>query len=255
MSVPHIFISPHLDDIALSCGGLVQRLVRSGEPVTVVSVCTADAPAEQPLSAAARHVHWEWQLGEQPYAKRRAEDEAACRLLGAHAIHLNLLDAVYRRDDEGHSLYERDFIGIPVNPLDWQRHALSLSAALWSVLKPHQTSLRAYCPMAVGRHVDHAIVRRVIEVLVPAAQIQYYEDYPYADQPEALEKEIAGLNEAHPLQLALDENEIAARIAAIGCYPSQLFALFQQAETMPARVRGYIARAGGERYWGRAAQS
>ena len=251
----HFFISPHLDDIALSCGGLAYRLARSGEQVTVVSVCTADALAGQALSAAAKHVHWEWQLGEQPYAKRRAEDGNACAALGAHAIHLNLLDAVYRRDDKGNSLYERDFIGIPVNPLDWQRHALALSAKLWAVLAPHQANLRVYCPMAVGRHVDHSIVRRVIEVLLPADKINYYEDYPYADKPEALQQELASMKDATPLTVALDENEIAVRISAIACYPSQLFALFQQAETMPARVRAYIERAGGERYWTSAAKN
>ncbi len=248
-TVPHFFISPHLDDIALSCGGLVHRLAHSGEQVTVVSVCTADVAAGQPLSAAAKHVHWEWQLGEQPYANRRAEDAHACAALGAHTIHLNLLDAVYRRDDNRNSLYERDFIGIPVNPLDWQDHVLALSAKLWAVLSPHQANLRVYCPMAVGRHVDHSIVRRVVEVLLPAAQISYYEDYPYADKPEALVRELAELKGATPLQVVLVESEIAARIAAIACYPSQLFALFQQAETMPERVRAYIARAGGERYW------
>lgn len=245
----HFFISPHLDDIALSCGGLVHRLALAGEAVTVVSVCTADVATGLPLSAAAKHVHWEWQLGEQPYAKRRAEDIAACVALGAKAIHLNLLDAVYRRDDAGHSLYERDFIGIPVNSLDWQAHALALSAKLWEVLAPHKANLRVYCPLAVGRHVDHSVVRRVIEVLWPAEQITYYEDYPYADKPDALQRELDQLPDTKAIQVVLSEDEIDARIGAIACYPSQQFALFQQAETMPARVRAYIERAGGERYW------
>jgi LmbE family N-acetylglucosaminyl deacetylase len=249
----HFFVSPHLDDIALSCGGLVHRLVGSGEAVTVVSVCTGDAPIGQALSAAAKHVHWEWQLGDQPYAHRRAEDLAACASLGATAIHLNLLDAVYRCDDTGQPLYERDFIGIPVNLLDWQRHALMLSAKLWAVLAPHQSNLRVYSPLAVGRHVDHSLVRRVLEVLLPAQQITYYEDYPYADKPDALQREVDGLQDAAhsaiPLRFDLSEAEIGARIAAIACYPSQMFALFQKAEAMPERVRAYVARAGGERYW------
>ncbi|NJM40677.1 MAG: hypothetical protein HC853_07865 [Anaerolineae bacterium] len=148
--MPHFFISPHLDDIALSCGGFVHRLARAGEAVTVVSVCTADVTADSPLSAAAKHVHGEWQLGEQPYAQRRAEDMAACAALGANAIHLNLLDAVYRRDNAGQSLYERDFIGIPVNPFDWQGHALALNAKLWETLAPHKEDLRVYCPLGGG---------------------------------------------------------------------------------------------------------
>jgi hypothetical protein len=51
------------------------------------------------------------------------------------------------------------------------------------------------------------------------------------------------------LPIQLDEIAIAARIDAIASYPSQMFALFEQAESMPQRVRAYIERAGGERYW------
>jgi len=245
----HFFISPHLDDIALSCAGMVQRLVREGQSVSIVTVCTADRPLETlaPLSAAAQHVHWEWQLGEQPYAHRRAEDARACAALGATCIHLGLLDAVYRHAPDGQPLYERDFIGIPVNPADWQHHALQTSARLWAVLAPHQHDLRVYGPLAVGRHVDHSIVRQVLEVLVPREALAYYEDYPYADQPTALAQETQ--SGFVPETVALTEAEIEMRVQTIARYPSQLFALFQQAETMPARVRNYIERAGGERYW------
>ncbi|NJM41702.1 MAG: hypothetical protein HC853_13565, partial [Anaerolineae bacterium] len=84
---------------------------------------------------------------------------------------------------------------------------------------------------------------------LPSEQISYYEDYPYADKPEALQRELEALPNAQAMQVVLSEDEIDARINAIACYPSQLFALFQQAETMPARVRAYIERACGERYW------
>ena len=247
----HFFISPHLDDIALSCAGTVHRLVGEGQPVSIVTLCTADRPLDTPapLSAAAKHVHWEWQLGDQPYAHRRAEDVRACAALGATCVHLGLLDAVYRHASDGTPLYERDFIGIPVNPADWQDHALQASANLWAVLAPHQSNMRVYGPMAVGRHVDHSIVRQVLDVLVPREALSYYEDYPYADRPEALAQETSAdfVSET----VALTEAEIEVRIQTIARYSSQLFALFQQAETMPARVRSYIERAGGERYWRR----
>jgi hypothetical protein len=49
--------------------------------------------------------------------------------------------------------------------------------------------------------------------------------------------------------VALSDADIAARIEAIGLYPSQQFALFEDATTMPGKVRAYVRDAGGERYW------
>ena len=186
-------------------------------------------------------------MGEQPYAHRRAEDARACAALGAQAIHLGLLDAVYRHDEDGRPHYERDFMGIDVNPLDWIGHARQVRSKLEDVLGEGAGDQRVYGPLAIGRHVDHSIVRQVLESLVPREALWYYEDYPYADQPDALAQ--ASLTNLVSETFVLTEAEIDARIQAISQYPSQLFALFQQAETMPARVRGYIERAGGERYW------
>ena len=42
----HIFISPHPDDAALSCGGLIASLRELGQAVTIVSVFTAGADAD-----------------------------------------------------------------------------------------------------------------------------------------------------------------------------------------------------------------
>ena len=44
----HLFISPHLDDVVLSCGGYIHRLTTSGEKVVIVTVIAADVPAGRP---------------------------------------------------------------------------------------------------------------------------------------------------------------------------------------------------------------
>ena len=46
--IVHLFISPHLDDVVLSCGGYIHRLTTSGEKVVIVTVITADVPAGRP---------------------------------------------------------------------------------------------------------------------------------------------------------------------------------------------------------------
>lgn len=241
-----LFVSPHLDDIALSCGGFVSRLAVHGQLIRIATVCTADAPAGQALSEAAQHVHWEWQLGEQPYARRREEDVAACASLGAQPVHLGLLDAVYRHDGQGQPLYTRDFIGGHVREYDWQHYFPALKAAL---REPVRRARHIFCPLAIGGHVDHVLVRRAVEELADEeALLRYYEDFPYA--AKAVEFENRPVTEGlTPNLVQLSEKEIKARIEAIACYPSQMFALFEQAGDMPARVRNYIARTGGERYW------
>ncbi|HQX76124.1 MAG TPA: PIG-L family deacetylase [Thermoflexales bacterium] len=247
-----IFLSPHLDDIALSCGGRVKRMTAQGREVVIATLCTADAPTNRPLSAAAQRVHKEWQLGDQPYAARRAEDQRACAALGAKAIHLNLLDAIYRFDEAGQPLYTDQFIGVQPHPYDVARQLPALKAALHAFLAARPREL-VYAPMAVGGHVDHTLTRAAAEAVVPAARLRYYEDYPYAGWTSArmkpaytLDKKSAGLR---PHRLRLTEDEIAARVSAIACYASQMAALFGSAAAMPPAVRQYISSVKGERYW------
>ena len=240
-----LFVSPHLDDIALSCGGLVRRLASRGQQVAIATVCTADRPAGQPLSVAAQHVHGEGQLGDvQPYAVRRREDEAACAILGAEPIHLGLLDAIYRHDDAGAPLYPRDFIGGQVAEHDWQRFFPQIKTAL----RPHlRRSQVIYAPLTIGGHVDHVLVRQAVEESAGDTPVMFFEDYPYASKTDWRNSGVTmGLA---PSPQVLNEDEIAARINAISQYPSQMFALFERAETMPEKVRRYIRLAGGETYW------
>ena len=116
-----------------------------------------------------------------------------------------------------------------------------------------------YCPLTAGGHVDHVIARHAVEQLCPAQQITYYEDYPYAQKDASALAKLLGdgsqegddrsMWRSHLVELTPEE--IEARIAAIACYGSQMFAVFGDAASMPQRVREYIARTGGERYWER----
>jgi LmbE family N-acetylglucosaminyl deacetylase len=247
-----LFVSPHLDDIALSCGGYAHRLAHSGEQVLIATLCTADAPAGQPLSPAAQHEHWQWQLGEQPYQFRRQEDARMVAVLGAQPVHLGLLDAIYRHDDNGVPLYEgKQFMGGQVHPWDLAHQLPAVLKALQGVLDDYHPQ-RVFCPLTAGGHVDHIIARQAVEQLCDVRTLAYYEDYPYAQKDTTA---LAGLlrhdQNWRPMLIQLSEEEIETRIAAIHCYQSQLFAVFGDASTMPARVREYIASTGGERYWER----
>ncbi len=248
----HLFLSPHLDDIALSCAGLVHQLARAGERVTIAVVCTGDTPKDIALSEAARHVHWEWQLGEDnPYAARRAEDIAACEAFGVAPLHLGFLDAVYRHDPLGQPLYTRNFIGGAVHDFDWRTTYFALAAKLRIATAG---ATRVYCPLAIGGHVDHVLVRSAAETALPGG-LTYYEDYPYAQKiaSGALpQQDLSALTRGlRPTLVKLQESDVLARIELIGRYRSQQFALFEEVASMPTKVRAYIEAAGGERYYAR----
>ncbi len=257
----HLFFSPHLDDIALSCAGLVGRLVRDGQRVIMATFCTADYEGPFALSPAAEHEHRQWQLGSRPYHYRRAEDKQAADLLGAEALHLGLLDAIYRYDDAGQPLYTgKQFMGGHVHPHDWDAFYPQVIDTVQQVLLAAGEDARMYCPLSIGGHVDHVIVRRAVEQACDPTCVVYYEDYPYAGKDAgALKPYLEQAGSAwHPVLIRLTDEEIERRIAAIACYRSQLFALFSElpggALAMPAHVRGYIAHVGGERYWQRTIQ-
>jgi LmbE family N-acetylglucosaminyl deacetylase len=243
----HLFVSPHLDDVALSCGGLVNQLSQQGERVVVATICTANTPRDRDLSDAAERVHQEWQLGDDnPYRFRREEDFEACARLGAETVHLDLLDAVYRHAPDGSPLYTHDFIGGQVREFDWRTQYFNIIARLRQHVRG---ATRVFCPLALGGHVDHALARRAVESL--GVRVTYYEDYPYAQRIE--KGEMIGdkkvFQNLKSEMVTLNPQDIQTRIHAIACYRSQMFALFGDERAMPQHVREYVALGGGERYW------
>lgn len=232
MSAPVIVVSPHLDDAALSCGGGIARLSGAGVPVTVVTVFTADQPPGAPLSALARRSHASWSVGNQPFAVRRTEDFAALRILGAEAKHLGLLDAMYRRSSWGDELYKDPLA--PLTPHDVKYFLPLLIKTLSHAISAAVPETRIFCPAGTGGHVDHVLVRRAVEQLIEGEMIVRYDEYPYSARPGAAPTVVATADAWTTGVLPLSGKEIDTRIAAIGCYASQLRGLFP---SEPERLR------------------
>jgi LmbE family N-acetylglucosaminyl deacetylase len=268
-----IFVSPHLDDAALSCGGAIAHLVGAGVRVTVVTVFTADQPGGEPISPLARRVHASWDAGDRPFSARHDEDLAAMQLLGARPEHLGLLDAIYRRSASGEALYG-DPLGTPAAE-DVEHFLPRLVAELGVSAVGASPQARVFCPEATGDHVDHILVRRAVEQVVDAKRIVYYSEYPYSARRGVSAGGVVGAA-AHTLPLTAEE--LDARIRALGCYASQLRGLFPSEaerlreiasarlpivgrhlarpadiaasrERMATAVRSDVAALGGERYW------
>jgi len=172
-SAPWIFLSPHLDDAAYSCGGLISRQVRDGLDVAIWTVFTASPP--QRLSAFAERFHTVWGIDGDPMVWRKGEDRASCGILGASYFHLGFQDVVHRWSDAaGNWLYTSDQqVTARVHPVD-AALVHDLADRLRATLPENATVV---CPLAFGDHVDHQITRLAAERV--GRDLAYYADYPY----------------------------------------------------------------------------
>lgn len=245
-----IYLSPHLDDAALSCGGQIFVQTRAGKRVLVVTVA-AGAPQTEVRSPFAQFMHHNWGLtADEVIGARQAEDAAACARLGAETLHWPLPDCIYRLHPQtGEPLYTSDAaIFGPVHPAETP---LVAQLAGWMAALP--PSGRVVAPLTLGHHVDHQLTRAAAVQCFGDA-LYYYEDYPYVQRrPEELAQLLVPAGAWHPQTIPLDDEAIQARVDACLAYRSQLGVLFGSADTMVARIRQQIAASGGERLWRRAA--
>lgn len=257
---PHVYLSPHLDDAVLSCGGLIYHQVRVGRRPLVVTLFAGRPPAGVELSDFARSLHTLWGDPEDVMVTRWAEDQAALAASGADYLRLNYPDCIYRGrgqaggsdpgGDSGWYYASEEALFGPVHPAE-QRLPAELAATLSEFIPPGD-DVMLYAPLAVGNHVDHQLAFATACILRGQGwRVRFYEDYPYVETNGALSAALTARGAgAWPMSvMSLDEDDLAARIQAIACYASQLEVLFGDAGAMPERVRDYVTRIGGERLW------
>jgi LmbE family N-acetylglucosaminyl deacetylase len=228
----HLYLSPHLDDAVISCGGLIAQQAANGELVSVLTVCAGDPPPG-PLSPFARELHERWGESSSPIAVRRAEDRMACGRLDAVVVHLDIPDAIYRRGPEGELLYtsESEILG-PVHMKE--QGLIKHLAGLLEEQCPAE--FRIYCPLGVGGHVDHRITRRAAECL--KVRLWYYHDLPYAARGEILPPEFR-LPPEKEITCLLSSGEIDAWAAAVAMYQSQLSTFWTDMQALHRELRDY----------------
>lgn len=238
----HLYISPHFDDVALSCGGQLFRHTAVGDTVLVVTLTAADPP-HGPLSETVESIHQRWanSLGKSPksmVAQRRAEDREAFDILRADVLHLPFLDCIYRAGPDGSPLYPgpMDMFGA-LNPGD--EHFVGNLVKAFTAL-PEASAY--YLPLGVGGHIDHRLARRAGEQAFD--DVGYYEDYPYTEIPGALAMVLppAERDQWTAETIWLTETALAAKTDAIGQYRSQLSSFFVDLDDMVAKLRAEGAR-------------
>src|SRR5579872_1378509 len=94
-----IYLQPHFDDAALSCGGAIALQAATGNRVLVITIFGGVPPAGFSPSAFAIQIQEKMGLGldaAEAVRHRREEDAAAAGTLRTDALWLDYLDAVYR---------------------------------------------------------------------------------------------------------------------------------------------------------------
>ena len=244
-----VYLSPHLDDAALSCGGRIAGEVARGERILVATCFTADEPAEPPSALAADLRRW-WSLpAGEVMARRRAEDREACARLGVEPLHLDLAEAPYRLGAEASPHYAAlaALFGEP-DAAD----AAALGPRLERTLRELPPHRRLLAPLAVGGHVDHRLVRAAVERVAP--QSAFYEEFPYSEWKWfAVRRALGSPRDWTPETAPSTPAAFERQVHAILAYASQVPAMFRTEARLRKQLRRHHRRTNGERIWRRAA--
>lgn len=235
----HIYLQPHFDDAALSCGGAIRQQTEWGQHVLVITVFGGTPPEGFQPSGFARQNSQIMSLPEQPAAAvnaRRAEDEAALGLLGADVLWLDYLDAIYRGTPASYQSNEGLFgpVGQGDLKLDEDLGALFLTIAERAPLAAF------YAPLGVGHHVDHQLVCSAADRLAQRKiNVKFFEDFPYVSRPGALEARQNELSIPMEYELTEISGQIRDKEEAVALYKSQVPQLFSTEDNMRQALRAY----------------
>lgn len=245
-----LYLSPHLDDAILSCGGIIWEQIHSGDKVTILTICAGDPPKGE-LSPFATLLHTFWQTGPEAVQIRRQEDAQACQLLGASYKHLDIPDCIYRFDSSSNNTGKENRLFFytssealfkAIHPLD-----KSLINQLMQQLKkeiPADTNIVS--PLAIGNHVDHQITRAAAEKL--GVELSYYADYPYvSDKPQVL-NDLQSQGWACN-KITISESAIKSWVNAVSAYQSQIATFWTDLDEMEKGLRAYYKRMDGICLW------
>ena len=228
-----LFLSPHLDDVAFSCGGLLAQLGDAGWRTVMATAFTRSMPNPTGFALACQT-----DKGLAPdvdyMALRREEDRAAAAILGTEPRWLDLPEAPHRGYHSASALF-----GPLLDEDDIWRPLAALLAALLTELRPDLI----LAPQGLGSHVDHRHLITAVLALANPPPLAFYRDAPYAirNQSAPLDARLAGL----PSCAAGISDGLDRRVASSCAYASQIGFQFGGPAALDQTLRAFAATEGG----------
>lgn len=238
-----IYLSPHLDDAALSAGGWIYDQTRAGFDVEIWTIMCG-FPKTRKLSPFAEYLHNQWGMSSarEVVGGRRIEDKNAASILGAKARHFDFLDCIYRQDKNGDWLYYSIFVDPLPGEADLPRR---IAEAISARLRPDDQLI---CQLGIGKHVDHVTARLAAERL--GRPLHYVADIPYLfDYPKHLTPKTAGLKRKVE---RVSRAGLRAWKEAVLAYESQIPMLFKNPGRMRKLINAHSLKFGGMPIWRKA---
>ena len=240
-----IYLAPHLDDAALSCGGQIFKHTKQGANILIVTIMAGDAPHDVTTGHAVE-LHERWELEKEVVAARRDEDIMASKILGADFAHWQIPDCVYRTIPNRKELYYSTWSEIIGSVHPQEQDLIHQISQQFASLPP---ASQIFAPLTVGNHVDHQIVRQAAEICFKG-NLYYYEDYPYVQSEGAIEAVIPANSKVwQSVEISLSAMAIQKKAEAITAYQSQLSTFFTDAQDLMKQLTTYANQVGGERIW------
>ena len=228
-----LFLSPHLDDVAFSCGGLLAQLGDAGWRTVMATAFTRSVPNPAGFALACQT-----DKGLAPdvdyMALRRAEDRAAATILGTEPRWLDLPEAPHRGYHSALALF-----GPVLDGDDIWRPLTNLLADLLAELRPDLL----FGPQGLGNHVDHRQVITAVLALSDPPCLAFYRDAPYAvrNQSALPDVRVAGL----PPCAAAIRSGLDRKVAASCAYASQIGYQFGGPVPLGQALRAFAKDEGG----------
>jgi glycosyltransferase involved in cell wall biosynthesis/LmbE family N-acetylglucosaminyl deacetylase len=229
--IPCLFISPHLDDAALSAGGLISYLADKTS-VEVATVFTdGGSPYGNTLSARQFLKQTGYRDAAALYNVRRAEDVRAYESIGVSWKHFGFTDAMWRITPHPSAL--RRLLGKFLSEFLHDYPTFRMHVARKNIVDPrsvaevvdrlrkefvHSERFAVFAPVAIDTHVDHVIVRRACEAVFP--QAIWWVDSPYLDAEQTFGED------SKRFSCAIFSGHEKAKRHLVSAYGSQIKAMF-----------------------------
>ncbi|BCW84304.1 hypothetical protein NicSoilE8_19770 [Arthrobacter sp. NicSoilE8] len=188
---PWLFLSPHLDDAVLSCGALIEAQA-GGREIIVATLFTEATPGPHTRAARSFLRQCTHSGALDLFEARKTEDNKVLTEMGARPLHMGGVDALFRRrrlPRIGNPAWGRVRPGLPHRyptfRFDVALGRIShVEKALINRLQGDVAELMAltgaellFCPVGVGKHVDHLITREA--GMAHQQNLVLYSDFPY----------------------------------------------------------------------------